>query len=117
MKPSALAELYRLRAERAETTLETISDVCGMAGVGSRGQSVLCRVRELHSTLGAQIERAERAESEVERLEAEAKRLNALLESRPTQHSYDVIEGENERLEAEVDALKRAANSWGALDL
>lgn len=48
--------------------LDAIAEVCGLAGIGSRGQSYLCRVKDLHAALGKQIARAEKAESEVAEL-------------------------------------------------
>lgn len=59
-------ELARVYAEN----LFAIEEVCLMAGVGSRGQPYVCRVKDLAGRLRDQIARAERAEAEAERLQA-----------------------------------------------
>ncbi len=50
-----------------EKNLTAIAKVCALAGIGTHGQTVLCRVKDLHATLGQQIERGDRAEAELRR--------------------------------------------------
>jgi hypothetical protein len=64
--PAILARLDAAEAERdaLAKNLHAIVEVCGLAGVGSRGQTVLCRVKDLAAQLGHQIGRADAAEKE-----------------------------------------------------
>lgn len=50
--------------DRLAKNLDAIVNVCALAGIGGRGQTVLCRVKDLHAALGQQIERADAAEAE-----------------------------------------------------
>ncbi len=57
-----------LKVAALENDLTAIARVCGLAGVGGPGQTVLCMVKDLHGQLGWQIERADGAEAEVANL-------------------------------------------------